>query len=121
MSDENQALPTASDVAMKLMVPVFNAARPVRVSDEEMRSLGKREKLREGFKRPVIGHLRGNGYEVQELPGSVVITPPKDQTPPAISLADAMAESNDAIEQGQRRVATTGDVVLKADGSGFVD
>lgn len=118
MSVENQRLPDAFDVAKKLMVPVFNAARPVRVSHEEMRDLSGREKLREGFKRPVIEHLRGNGYEVQELPGAVVIIPPRDEVPQAISLSEAIAESEDAIEQGQRRVITRDDAVLKADGSG---
>lgn len=121
MADENLALPTANDVALKLMAPVFNAARPVRVTDAEMRDLAGREKLREGFRRPVIEHLRGNGYEVQELAGAVVITPPKDDAPSAISLSHAMAESEDAIEQGRRRIDVNEDFVLKADGSGPID
>lgn len=121
MAEDDKRLPDPFEVARKIMVPVFNAARPVRVSHEEIRDLSEREKLREGFKRPVIEQLRGNGYEVQELPGAIVITPPKDEVPRAISFAEAMAESDDAIEQGRRRVDAREDAVLKADGSGYID
>ncbi len=101
MSEPTETKPTATDVAVEIATLVHNSGQAVSLTNADLKEISGREKLREGFKKPIIDMLLESGHPVTVGQTAIIVAPrPENERP--LTLEEARAENAEAQQTGVR-------------------